>query len=144
GVVSAVEAIVALVQRLSGQNPTPMRKDPTLEDLYWRDEILQLMYWLTGEGLVDVIAAQDLRRFLEIDPGRLEERLSRLAADGYLELGSGRETNYRLSALGIEEGRRRFLDEFTPFLGRESHNPCGDPECACHTSGGECTNLRGR
>jgi CO dehydrogenase nickel-insertion accessory protein CooC1 len=26
-----------------------------------------------------------------------------------------------LNALGIEEGRRRFVDEFSPFLGRESH-----------------------
>ena len=124
--------------------PLDPQKDPALEGLYWRDEILQLMYWLRGEGFADVITPQDLRRFLEIDPGRLEERLSRLAADGYLERVSGRELHYRLSAVGIEEGRRRFLDEFSPLLGRESHNPCGDPECACHTSGGECTNLRGR
>lgn len=122
--------------------PLDPQDDPTLNGLYWRDEILQLMYWLTGEGLADAITPQDLRRFLELDPGRLGERLNRLAGDGYLELIPGRETHYRLSALGIEEGRRRFLDEFAPFLGRESHNPCGDPECACHTSGGECTNLR--
>jgi len=42
------------------------------------------------------------------------------------------------------EGRRRFLDEFAPFLGRESHAECGDPECECHTSGEECARLKGR
>ena len=125
-------------------DPLDPQDDPTLEGLYWRDEILQLTYWLVGEGLADVITPPDLRRFLEIDPGRLEERLSRLAAEGYLALVPGSEMHYRLSAMGIDEGRRRFVDEFAPLLGRESHHPCGDPECACHTFGGECTNLRGR
>ncbi len=119
-------------------------QDPDLQAIYWRDEILQVMYWLKGEGLGEDVAPDDLLRFLETDPGRLGERLAQLVEEGYLDRVPGDRVRHRLSALGIAEGRRRFLDEFAPFLGRESHNECGDPECECHTSGDECTRLQGR
>lgn len=118
--------------------------DHALQDIYWRDEILQVMYWLKGEGLLEDVAPDDLRRFLEADPGKLEERLAQLAQDGYLEPVPREGGRYRLSPRGIEEGRRRFADEFAPFLGREEHIECGDPECACHTSGEACSRLQGR
>ncbi|MDQ3829836.1 MAG: hypothetical protein M3361_11140 [Candidatus Tectomicrobia bacterium] len=115
--------------------------EPGFQAIYWRDEILQLMFWLRGEGLFEDVAPDDLRRFLEADPGRLEERLEQLVQEGYLDSSSGDGRRYRLNALGIEEGRRRFVDEFTPFLGRESHVVCGDPACECHTSGAACPRL---
>jgi hypothetical protein len=102
------------------------------------------MSWLKGEKLLPEVAPDDLRRFLEDDPGRLGERLAQLVQDGYLEPIPGDGSRYRLSALGIEEGRRRFVEEFAPFLGRDSHAECGDPECECHTSGEACTRLQGR
>jgi hypothetical protein len=117
---------------------------PGFRDIYWRDEILQLMFWLCGEGLFEDVAPDDLRRFLETDPGRLEERLEQLVQEGYLDPSAGDGRRYRLNALGIEEGRRRFVDEFTPFLGRESHVVCGDPTCECHTSGEACPRLPDR
>jgi hypothetical protein len=117
---------------------------PGFRDIYWRDEILQLMFWLCGEGLFEDVAPDDLRRFLETDPGRLEERFEQLVQEGYLDPSAGDGRRYRLNALGIEEGRRRFVDEFTPFLGRESHVVCGDPTCECHTSGEACPRLPDR
>jgi hypothetical protein len=117
---------------------------PGFRDIYWRDEILQLMFWLCGEELFEDVAPDDLRRFLETDPGRLEERLEQLVQEGYLDPSAGDGRRYRLNALGIEEGRRRFVDEFTPFLGRESHVVCGDPTCECHTSGEACPRLPDR
>ena len=119
-------------------------QDHALQAIYWRDEILQVMYWLKGEGLVEAVTPEDLLRFLEADPGRLEARLAQLVEEGYLDPVPGDGVRYRLSALGIAEGRRRFLDEFAPFLGRESHSECGDPECECHTSGEECARLQGK
>jgi hypothetical protein len=117
---------------------------PGFRDIYWRDEILQLMFWLCGEELFEDVAPDDLRRFLETDPGRLEERLEQLVQEGYLDPSSEDGRRYRLNALGIEEGRRRFVDEFAPFLGRESHVVCGDPTCECHTSGEACPRLPDR
>jgi CobQ/CobB/MinD/ParA nucleotide binding domain len=117
-------------------------QEPEFQGIYWRDEILQLMFWLRGEGLFEDAAPDDLRRFLGTDPGRLEEHLEQLVREGYLEPSPGDGRRYRLSALGIGEGRRRFVDEFTPFLGRESHVVCGDPTCECHTSGGRAPVFR--
>jgi hypothetical protein len=119
-------------------------QDPALQDIYWRDEILQLMYWLKGEGLLADVTADDLRRFLEAAPGRLEERLAQLMQAGYLEPVEHARMRYRLSLLGIEEGRRRFADEFAPYLGRESHGECGDAACECHTAGEACPRLQDR
>ena len=119
-------------------------QEPGFQDIYWRDEILQLMFWLCGEGLFEDVAPDDLRRFLETDPGRLEERLEQLVQEGYLDPSSRDGRRYRLNALGIEEGRRRFVDEFTPFLGRETHVVCGDPTCECHTSSEACPRLPDR
>lgn len=119
-------------------------QDPALQGIYWRDELLQLMFWLRGEGLFGDVAPDDLRRFLETDPGRLEERLEQLAQEGYLAPASGETRRYQLTALGIDEGRRRFVDEFTPFLGRESHVVCGDPACECQTSGETCQRVQDR
>jgi hypothetical protein len=116
-------------------------EDDAFSAIYWRDEILQLMYWLKGEGLLEEVAPDDLRRFLEAAPERLSELLAQLVQDGYLELGEGDTPRYRLSILGLAEGRRRFADEFAALLGRESHIVCGDPECDCQTSGETCTRL---
>ncbi len=128
---------------MSTEDDFDAKQDPALQGIYWRDEILQLMYWLKGEGILANVASDDLRRFLEADPGRLGERLAQLVQDGYLEPAPGNGGRYRLSALGIEEGRRRFVDEFAPFLGRESHGECGDAACECHTSGEACTRRPG-
>jgi hypothetical protein len=68
---------------------------PGFRDIYWRDEILQLMFWLCGEELFEDVAPDDLRRFLETDPGRLEERLEQLVQEGYLDPSSGEGRRYR-------------------------------------------------
>ena len=121
-----------------------IQQDRGLQDIYWRDEILQLMYWLKGEGLLEDVHADDLRRFLEAAPGHLEGQLMQLVRGGFLEPAPGASMRYRLSALGVEEGRRRFVDEFAPYLGRESHGECGDAACECHTAGEACSRLQGR
>src|ERR687885_591213 len=89
-------------------------QDPALQGIHRRDGIPQLMFWLRGEALLEDVAPDDLRRFLETDPGRLEERLEQLVQEGYLDPAPGETRRYRLTALGIDEGRRRFVDEFTP------------------------------
>lgn len=42
-------------------------KSEALRALYWRSEILQVMYWLRGEGLGEVVDAPLLERFLGVD-----------------------------------------------------------------------------
>src|SRR5262249_19672168 len=112
--------------------------DP-IENLKRRDEILQVMFWLQGEGLGPDVAPADLLRFID-DPGTVEIALAGLVEDGYVEpadgsTGSGR---YRLTRFGLEEGRRQFLDEFEPYLARHAHGECGAADCRCHAGGAEC------
>ncbi len=45
--------------------------DP-LNDLFWKDEILQIVFWYLGEQLGPTVSAADLRPFLDADPPLLE------------------------------------------------------------------------
>ena len=98
-----------------------------LDDLYWRAEILQALYWMEGEGLANQVTPARLSEFLVVDQARMRERLEVLAADGYLEVLDG--PRYHLSALGQAEGGRSFQDEFADFI-RPAHAECG-PGCWC-------------
>ena len=89
-----------------------------------RDDVLQAMYWMRGEGFGEEADAQMLRSFLVVDEALLREQLQILKEEGYLDESDGR---YRLSELGVKEGGRRFADEFSG-LQSTAHGDCG-PEC---------------
>ena len=111
-----------------------------LEELRWRDEILGVLYWLRGEGIMPDAAPGDLGGFLVAEPGVLRAHLERLASAGYLErLGAGEDARYRLSDAGHQEGGRVFADDFAELTGA-AHGECG-PGCSCHRHGpGACKN----
>lgn len=111
------------------------------DQLRWQDEILQLMFWMRGEKLARQVTQQELTRFLALTPEQVEIALARLLSSGLLlRMGSGA---LELSERGIKEGKRRFVEEFTPYLGKESHFECNDPDCECHSPEfvGVCKNL---
>ena len=105
-------------------------------ELHWQDEILQMMYWMRGEKLGDSATPDQLNRFLNLEPTALETALQRLLAHRLIcvHAGASRQTAFQLTERGIEEGERRFMDEFASYLGHESHIECSDPNCDCHTS----------
>lgn len=131
---AAVDVVLAHVRRLIGDS----RPADPLAGLERRDEILQVTFWLQGEGFGPDVALADIMRFLD-DEAAVAMALAQLVEDGYLEaVGTdGSPTRYRLTPLGEREGRRRFLDEFEPFLARGGHGECGFANCDCH-QGGEC------
>jgi len=100
-----------------------MRIDP-IEALRCRDDILQSMYWMRGEGFAEDADVQTLITFMAEDEAMLTEQLTILVADGHLEESDGR---YRLSDSGSKEGGRRFADEMTD-LQKTAHGECG-PDC---------------
>ena len=104
-------------------------KSDALRALYWRGEILQVMYWLRGEGLGDEADADLLERFLGVDASVGNAYLDRLVTDGYLERSDG---GYALSARGLEEGAVEFAMSFAD-LTRPSHGECS-ADCWCHAS----------
>jgi hydrogenase maturation protease len=131
---AAVDTVLGHVRRLIADGRPP---DP-LDDLKRRDEILQIMFWLHGEGFGPDVAIADILRFTD-DEHAVRATLGQLAEDGYLEpLGdTAGSSRYRLTAPGVHEGRRRFLDEFEPYLARHAHGECGSADCDCRR-GGEC------
>jgi hypothetical protein len=104
-------------------------KSEALRALYWRSEILQLMYWLRGEGLGEVVDAALLQRFLGVGSDVGVGYLDRLVAEGYLD---GVEGGYVLSESGLAEGRTEFALSFAD-LTRPAHGECS-ADCWCHNS----------
>ncbi|MDQ4077292.1 MAG: hypothetical protein M3220_13720, partial [Chloroflexota bacterium] len=90
--------------------------DDPLDAIYWRDEILQILYWFRGEGLGEAVTPRDLVIFLETGEELVQQHLERLADEGYVTRHTqgvpGVPTRYRLTEWGVKEGGRRFADEF--------------------------------
>lgn len=102
--------------------------------LHWQDEILQLLYWMRGEKLGNKATAEELNRFLGLELSQLNTALQQLIALKLVQPSDrGKATGFELTGRGVEEGQRRFHDEFSSYLGKETHLECGDPDCGCHS-----------
>ncbi len=103
-----------------------------LDAIFWRDEILQVMYWLRGEELREVVTAPDLEVFLSASASDIHFHLERAVEEGYVErhpdgMGLWQNTRYALAERGVKEGGRRFRDEFNDMQ-KGGHGECG-PDC---------------
>lgn len=99
------------------------------DDLFWRDEVLEAMYWMIGEGIEEAVAPADLQGFLDAPDDIVQRTFSTLEEGAYI-----RETahGYVFTEFGEKEAKRRFADEFADIRGFDaSHTDCG-PECWCH------------
>ena len=100
-----------------------------LDALRIREEVLQAMYWMAGEGLADSPTADELSRFLAVPAATLAVYLERFVRDRYLErAGDG----FRMTPKGEALGKRSFADEFAGLTG-QAHGEC-DEDCWCHES----------
>ncbi len=96
------------------------------------DEILQILFWLRGEGLASDASASDLERWLSMKRASIEPALLRMSSLGLVEETTpGR---FRLTEDGVREGGRRFRDEFSDMT-KPGHGECGDPDCECTHTG---------
>ena len=102
--------------------------DP-LGSVYWRDEILQVMYWMAGEGFGREFSRADLGKFLSAGEDVLQLNLEQMVTTGLLERAEG--GRYALTDQGRKEGGRRFADEFEEML-KPGHFECDEPDCDCH------------
>lgn len=107
--------------------------DP-LDDVRRRDELLQVLYWLRGEGLGESATPHDLTIFLGSEAEAIRQRLEILVMEGYATGVDGAPGHYRLTDLGAKEGGRRFADEFAGLTG-QAHGECNNPNCSCQTLG---------
>jgi len=100
--------------------------------MYWRSEILQVMFWLNGEGFGDLVDPPLIERFLGVEASVGLTYLDRLVEEGYL-LRDG--TWYSLSERGRAEGAMEFALAFDDLM-RPTHGECSD-DCWCHMSADE-------
>lgn len=102
-------------------------KSDALRRMYWRDELLQLLFWVEGEGFGSDVNAETIDRFLGGESEIALLHLDRLVTEGYLQpAGSGA---YRLAERGRREGGRLFAEEFASVT-RPTHGECGS-DCWC-------------
>jgi hypothetical protein len=118
-------------------------KSEQLRVLYWRSEILQVVYWLHGEGLGDIVDIDLIRQYLGVDGHEnLETYLDTLVADGSLVRdGDWYALSERAQADGEAQRATAFTDQVHPVL-----NECSD-ECWCQSSPAEaeaCARSRPR
>ena len=109
-------------------------KSQALKEMFWRSEILQVVYWLRGEqfGLGearDQVDAPMLERFLGVDHEVVVQYLDLLVDRGDLER---EEDRYRLSVDGVREGALEFAANWSD-LTRPTHGECS-ADCWCHNS----------
>ncbi len=119
--------------------PPNNQQDSPNERIAAKDELLQVMYWLRGEGLANDVTTKDLARWISLDSMEIHSLLVDLAesklveplTDQTSEIGAMR---FRLTGPGVKEGGRRFADEFSD-LTKPGHYECSDPDCDCRRTG---------
>ena len=121
--------------------PSAPKSEP-LRVLFWRSEILRVVYWLHGEGLGDLVDLELIRQYLEADPReKLAHYVDLLVADGTLvQDGEWYALSDRALAAGEAELATAFTDLVRPVGG------CSD-NCWCNTSPAEaeaCAEARSR
>jgi hypothetical protein len=108
-------------------------KSPALRQLYWRSEILAVVYWLHGEGLGDVVDGDLISHYLGVDaPENLSTYLQLLVEEGSL-VAEGEW--FALSARALADGEAQLATAFTDLV-HPVRSECND-ECWCHTSAAE-------
>ncbi len=107
-------------------------KSAALRNLYWRSEILRVMYWLRGEGLGDVVDVPMVRRYLDIGSDECMTQLAGLVGEGSVVADGAW---YAIASGSLADGDVEYATLFSD-LARPAHGPCSD-ECWCQLSSDE-------
>ncbi len=100
-----------------------IEKEP-LRALFWKDEILQVLYWMKGEGFGEAVTAEAMVNLLNTNIDNLKWHLAKLTEEAFLEK---KGAQFQLTEMGNKEAGRRFSDAFSG-LQKAGHGECG-PDC---------------
>ncbi len=122
------------------EQPIDLMTTDEQPSIFWQDEILQVMYWMRGEGFGEKVTVPELKKFLDTSDEILAANLSQLAKNELVNFDFS--DAYELTETGVKEGGRRFADEFDGML-KQGHYECDDPDCDCHDpdSNAECKHF---
>ena len=101
-----------------------------LRALFWKEEILQVMYWMDGEGLGPRVPTSQVLSFLNTNSANLYFHLKKMIDEGYLIKQDDsliQNAQLSLSPMGKKEAGRHFAEAFQG-LQKAGHGECG-PDC---------------
>ena len=108
-----------------------------LDSLFWREEILQVLYWMEGEGLADAIPFTRLLSLLNTTVDNLLFHLKKNIDQGYLntlDREVGESCSIQLTPAGKKEAGGIFRNAFEGMQ-KGGHGECG-PDCEfCYSEG---------
>ncbi|MDX1623049.1 MAG: hypothetical protein R3199_03620 [Gemmatimonadota bacterium] len=100
-----------------------------------RDEILEVVYWMRGEGLREAVRPSELRPLVGLEETEARTEMDALVDAGLLEKADrGDAVAYRLTEVGEREAGRRFVESFSEMLGQGHGTACA-PGCECESPG---------
>lgn len=112
-------------------------KHDALDALFWREEILQVLYWMQGEGLADAVPVSRLLSLLNTTPEHLLGHLQKNREAGYLSSADATLTEnstVQLTPAGKKEAGVIFRNAFEGMQ-KAGHGECG-PDCEfCYVDG---------
>ena len=119
----------------------PEKKDDTnkqaLDALFWREEILQVLYWMDGEGLADAVPFSRLMVLLNTTTENLLFHLKNNISTGYLKTADPlitEKSSVQLTEAGKKEAGGIFRNAFEGMQ-NAGHGECG-PDCPfCYQDG---------
>lgn len=104
-----------------------IEKSP-LRSLFWKEEILQVLYWMKGEGMGSEVGLAQLLPFLNTTEDNLRFHLDKICSERLLESFQQEGVTYfRLSDSGKKEASRQFAEAFRGMQ-KPGHGECG-PDC---------------
>ncbi len=108
-----------------------------LDALFWREEILQVLYWMEGEGLSDAVPFSRLLSLLNTTNDNLLLHLQKNIETGYLKTEEGElseNCSVQLTQAGKKEAAGIFRNAFDGMQ-KAGHGECG-PDCEfCYDQG---------
>jgi len=108
-----------------------------VDALFWREEILQVLYWMEGEGLEVSIPFSRLMVLLNTSSDNLFLHLKKNIDAGYLQTEDdvlNEDSSVRLTPFGKKEAGNIFRNAFEGMQ-KGGHGECG-PDCEfCYSEG---------
>ena len=110
-----------------------------LQALFWKDEILQILYWMDGEGLGSEVPVVQVLSLLSTNEDNLLYHVDKLVKDGVLVSNTPDIDKGTLIQLSVDlkrEAGRRFSEAFQGYQ-KSGHGECG-PDCEfCYGTDGK-------
>lgn len=108
-----------------------------VDALFWREEILQVLYWMEGEGLADAVPFTRLLSLLDTTNENLLFHLKKNIETGYLKTEDeelSESSAVQLTPTGKKEAGGIFRNAFEGMQ-KGGHGECG-PDCEfCYVEG---------